>query len=175
MVVDLGPKGRGFWREKAWIVSAITAAVLAVWAGSSGVSSPTLTLSALTAAGLAVALYLRRPRSSTVVGSQIRRLAVIDRANDLIYVLRDSLQAQPEDEPPIYGDEIEEIIYARRAVRAPGSKAELLGAGLFIKTYDGEVWSIVPSTLCADDLYRIAKQVSRAIRASLKQAGAGFL
>lgn len=73
-------------------------------------------------------------------------------------------------------DDVESVLFARRLVTMPGSGAgsKIEMAGVFLRMASGAVWPVIPSTLAAEEAFRIAQALGIRLGISVKQVGRGW-
>lgn len=175
LLVDEGPALPPLWRRIGWPFPLLAAFSVLLWQiAQGGHAQPGATLTALALVGLSAGLFLKRPRPHELSRAP-RALAAFDRQEGTIVLLRDSDQTHPGEGPSLSWQDVRELIYARREVAIPAGRTRLMGGGLFLRTWEGAVWSLVPSTLDADEVYSMGKRIAAFTGFTLKQAGAGFV
>jgi hypothetical protein len=71
-------------------------------------------------------------------------------------------------------DDIDEVLFAQRKFRPLGSRAEVAGAAVFLRLFDGAVWPVIPATLATREAYNIALGLAQRIGVGVKQVGTGW-
>ncbi|MFT6399574.1 MAG: hypothetical protein ACJAYU_004343 [Bradymonadia bacterium] len=71
-------------------------------------------------------------------------------------------------------DDIDEVLFAQRLFRPNTSRAEVAGAAVFLRLFDGSVWPVIPATMATREAYNIALGVAQRIGVGVKQVGTGW-
>lgn len=71
-------------------------------------------------------------------------------------------------------DDVDEVLFAQRKFRPGSSRAEVAGAAVFLRLFDGAVWPVIPATLATREAYNIALGLAQRIGVGVKQVGTGW-
>jgi hypothetical protein len=71
-------------------------------------------------------------------------------------------------------DDVHEVLFAQRMFHPRGTRAEVSGAAVFLRLFDGAVWPVIPATLATREAYNIALGLAQRIGVGVKQVGKGW-
>ena len=113
-----------------------------------------------------------RPRTSTTEVP----LLWVNSALELLRVREHPEQEDLRTSSNIAFDSVDEVLYAQRDFRLPGSRSagRVDGAAVFLRLRDGAVWPIIPATLAKRETYNIALGIAQRLGVGVKQVGLGW-
>jgi len=128
-------------------------------------------LSTLTLYGVASLLVVKGRPSDQI---EDRPLLWLEGMDQWVRVREAPWQDSLASSAPIPFEEIDELLFAVRKVRTPGTSTRVDAFGVFLRLRDGTVWPVIPSTQDREGAYRVAMGVARRVGVGVKQVGQGW-